>query len=187
MGSYCLCPLGTGVCICLFFWTFKFVLGYSCCHFFKKDFYLLWTFFLKSLLKLLQYCLWVFWGAGFWPRGMWDPGSLTRDWTHTPSIRRQNLNHETTREVLSWYCLFKYICILNLLFYLFFAVLGLCRCEDLALVVASGGYSLAAERWGYSSLQRLLLLQSTGSRLLGFSSYSSQVLQHSLSRCGVRA
>ena len=32
---------------------------------------------------------------------MWDPGSLTRDWTHVPCIARQTLNHWTTREVPS--------------------------------------------------------------------------------------
>ena len=30
---------------------------------------------------------------------MWDLNSLTRDWTHVPCIRRQILNHWTTREV----------------------------------------------------------------------------------------
>ena len=35
----------------------------------------------------------------FWPRGMWDLSSLTRDWTRTPCIGRQILNHWTTREV----------------------------------------------------------------------------------------
>ena len=31
--------------------------------------------------------------------GMWDFSSLTRDWTRTPCIGRQILNHWTTREV----------------------------------------------------------------------------------------
>ena len=35
----------------------------------------------------------------FWPQGMWDLGSLTRDGTHTPCIGRRSLNHWTTREV----------------------------------------------------------------------------------------
>ena len=36
---------------------------------------------------------------GFWPRGMWDLSSLTRDGTHTPCLGRQSLNHWTAREV----------------------------------------------------------------------------------------
>ena len=39
----------------------------------------------------------------FWPWGMWDPSSPTRDWTCTPCIARQSLNHWTTREVPSIY------------------------------------------------------------------------------------
>ena len=35
----------------------------------------------------------------FWQRGIWDPSSLTRDWTHTTCIGRWSLNHGTTREV----------------------------------------------------------------------------------------
>ena len=33
------------------------------------------------------------------PHGMWDLSSLTRDCDHTTSIRRQSLNHWTTREI----------------------------------------------------------------------------------------
>ena len=29
----------------------------------------------------------------FWPPGMWDPSSMTRNRTHTPCIGRQSLNH----------------------------------------------------------------------------------------------
>ena len=61
---------------------------------FKKD--ITWCEpFLKSLLNLLQYC--PFHVLVSWPRGMWI--SPTRDWTHTPCIGRQSLNHWTTREV----------------------------------------------------------------------------------------
>ena len=35
----------------------------------------------------------------FWPPGMWDVISLTRDTTHTPCIGRRSLNHWTAREV----------------------------------------------------------------------------------------
>ena len=36
------------------------------------------------------------------PHGMWDLGSLTRDWTHVPCIAKQILNHWTMREVPVW-------------------------------------------------------------------------------------
>ena len=49
-------------------------------------------------MNLLQYCFcFMFWL--FWLRGMWDLSSPTRDRTHTPCLRRQSLNHRTTREV----------------------------------------------------------------------------------------
>ena len=35
----------------------------------------------------------------FWPQGMWNLGSPTRDWIFTPCIERWSLNHWTTREV----------------------------------------------------------------------------------------
>ena len=47
-------------------------------------FYVIWflhNFFLSSL------------------RGMWDPSSLSRDRTHTPTLEAWSLNHWTTREV----------------------------------------------------------------------------------------
>ena len=47
--------------------------------------------------------------------------------------------------------------------YLFLAVLGLCCCSGFSLVVAAGGYTRAA-------VSQLLLLQSTGSRVLGLQS-----------------
>ena len=35
----------------------------------------------------------------FWLQGMWDLGSLTRDWTYTPCVGRRCLNHWTAREI----------------------------------------------------------------------------------------
>ena len=55
--------------------------------------------FLKSLLNLLQYCFCFFYVLVFWPWGMWDLGSRTRDQTRTPYIGRRSLNHWTAREV----------------------------------------------------------------------------------------
>ena len=43
----------------------------------------------------------LFYILGFWPRGMWDLISLTRDQALTPSIGRHSLNHQIAREVLS--------------------------------------------------------------------------------------
>ena len=63
---------------------------------FKIFFYV--DHFLKPLLNLLQYCFcFMFWF--FWPRGMWDFSSQTRDWTCIPWIGRRSLNLWTTREV----------------------------------------------------------------------------------------
>ena len=65
--------------------------------------------------------------------------------------------------------LWKYIIVLKAIvfsevkikhFFLFLAVLGLRCCAGFPLVSCSGGYSLGSER-------RLLLLQSTSSRMLG--------------------
>ena len=61
----------------------------------------------------------------------------------------------------------------------FVATRGLC------LVAVSGGYSLL--RCAGFSLQWLLLLRSTGSRRVGFSSCGSRPLEHRLSSCGTRA
>ena len=53
---------------------------------------------LKSVLNLLQYCF-CFYALVFWPLGMWNLSSLTRDQTHISSIVRQSLNHWTAWEV----------------------------------------------------------------------------------------
>ena len=41
------------------------------------------------------------WCFVFWPKGMWDLCSLTRDWTCNPCIGRWSLNHWRTGEVPS--------------------------------------------------------------------------------------
>lgn len=76
--------------------------------------------------------------------------------------------------------------------YLFIYLIWLCwvftAVWGLSLVAAVGGY---ASLWYLSSLRWLLLLQSTGSRLLGFrvaahglSSYVSKALECRLGNCG---
>ena len=42
--------------------------------------------------------------AFFWPQGMWDLGSQTRDWIHAPCIGRWNPNHWIAKEVLRKVC-----------------------------------------------------------------------------------
>ena len=75
--------------------------------------------------------------------------------------------------------IYKFLCIYFWLRWVFIAA------HRLSLVAASGDYSLL---WcvGFS-LQWLLLLWSTGSRRVGFSSCGSQALERRLSSCGTRA
>ena len=70
-------------------------------------------------------------------------------------------------------------------FILFFLNLLIFGCIGSSFLHA--GFSLVAVSLGYSSLQWLLLLQSTGSRRTGFSSCGSWALEHRLSSCGPRA
>ena len=60
--------------------------------------------FLKSSLNLLQFCF-CFMFLVFWPWGMCDLSSLTREWIRTPYTGRQRLNHCTTREISKPYFL----------------------------------------------------------------------------------
>ena len=75
--------------------------------------------------------------------------------------------------------------LINLFIYSFLAVLGLCCCVGFPLVLVSGGYS--SLRCTGFSLRWLLLLWSTGSRRVGFSSCGAQALERRLSSCGARA
>ena len=77
-----------------------------------------------------------------------------------------------------------FIFFLNLFIYFWLCWIFIAAC-GLCLVVASGGYSLL--RCTGFSLQWLLLLRSTGSRSMGFSSCGSQALEQRLSSCGARA
>ena len=59
--------------------------------YFFKDFFFFWCGpFLRSLLNLLQYCLWVFffYVLVFWLESMWYLSSLTRDQTCTLCLGR---------------------------------------------------------------------------------------------------
>ena len=54
--------------------------------------------FIKFILLFLLYIL------IFWPQGIWNLNSPTRDWTFSPCIGRKSFNHWTAREVpwLHW-------------------------------------------------------------------------------------
>ena len=58
----------------------------------------MWTI-LKVFIEFVT-ILFLFSFLVFWPQGMWDLSSLTRDRTHILCIARWILNHWTTREVL---------------------------------------------------------------------------------------
>ena len=60
-------------------------------------FFLMWIIF-KVFIEFVTISL-LFYVLFFWPRGMWDLSSPTRDQTHTPCTGRRNLNQCTTREV----------------------------------------------------------------------------------------
>ena len=57
----------------------------------------MWTIF-KVFTESVTVLL-LFYVLDFWPWGMWDLNSLTRDWTCMPCIRRQSSNYWTTWEV----------------------------------------------------------------------------------------
>ena len=80
-------------------------------------------------------------------------------------------------------CVFFFFFLINLFYFWLHWVFVAAR--GLSLVAASGGYS---SLWctGFS-LRWLLLLWSTGSRRLGFSSCGSWALDHRLSSCGAWA
>ena len=80
---------------------------------------------------------------------------------------------------------FIHDCFLKKILFIFGCVWSLLLCVDSSLVAASGGYS---SLWcvGFS-LRWLLLLWSTGSRRVGFSSCGSRALERRLSTCGAWA
>ena len=67
--------------------------------FFFKFFFLMWTIF-KDFIAFVTILL-LFYVLVFWPQGMWDPSSPTRDRTRIPCIGRRSLNHWTSKEVPS--------------------------------------------------------------------------------------
>ena len=99
--------LGTRISTCEFFWgghrhsdhsawTLKFIVSLSVTSPFFFLF-LLWTI-LKVFIEFVT-IFFLFQVLVFWPWGMWDFSSLTRDWTRNPCTGRRSLNHWTVREV----------------------------------------------------------------------------------------
>ena len=56
------------------------------------------SFFFKVFIEFVIILL-LFYVLVFWPQGMWDLSSPTRDPTRSPRTRRRSLNHQTAREV----------------------------------------------------------------------------------------
>ena len=65
----------------------------------------MWTIF-KVFIEFITITS-LFYILVFWAQGMWDLSSMTRNWTHSPSIERWNLKHWTTREV-PWFDLLRH-------------------------------------------------------------------------------
>ena len=72
----------------------------SFCPFFLFHFFLMWTIFKVFIEFVTLSHLFFFFNVllFFFPGGMWDLSSQTKDWTHTPCIGRWNLNYWTTQE-----------------------------------------------------------------------------------------
>ena len=87
----------SSVLLLLFFFSFLFcVLCVCVCVsvvFFKIFF--MWT---KGFIEFVTILI-LFYVLVVWAWGMWDLSSLNRDWTCSPYIGRQSLNHGTAREV----------------------------------------------------------------------------------------
>ena len=81
-------------------------------HTFFKNCFLCGPFFKKSLLTSVTILL-LFYVLVFWPWGMWDLSSQTRDWTCTLCIRRWSLNHWTTREIPGTHYLIAFLCLFS--------------------------------------------------------------------------
>ena len=60
-------------------------------------FFFLWTIS-KVFIEFVTILL-LFYVLVFWPQGMWNLNSPTRDQTRTPCVERRNLNHWTAQDV----------------------------------------------------------------------------------------
>ena len=120
-----------------------------------------------------------------WVGIFWGLSSVLNEGSREPSGYQNLLEDEVSPKCepgFVWFFFSKNLFILFIYFWLRW------------VFVAAHGLSLVAASWGYSSLRCvgfllwwLLLLQSTGSRLAGFSSCGSWALQCRLSSCGARA
>ena len=76
------------------------VLSFFLISYFLLRFFFMWTI-LKVFIEFVTILL-LFYVLIFWPRGMWDLRSLTRDQTYTPCIGRQSLNPRPPGKSLSF-------------------------------------------------------------------------------------
>ena len=79
----------------------------KCYVWFFKDFYLMWTNF-KAFIEFVTIWL-LFYVLVLWPWDMWDLSPTTKDWTHSPCIGRQNLNHWTARKSIIFCFVFVFV------------------------------------------------------------------------------
>ena len=71
------------------------------------------SFFFKGFIKFVTILL-LFYVLVFWPWGMWDLSSPTRDWTLTSCIGKQSLNHWVTREISAFFFFLCYLWFLSI-------------------------------------------------------------------------
>ena len=116
----------------------------------------MWTF-LKSLLNLLQYCF-CFMFLFFWPRGMWDLSSPTRDRICTPCIERRSLNHWTAREIPSSICFGPFLRMFISLF-----TLSFCSCMFSAFSVKALRIVIIILKNSWSDKSNISAMSDSGS------------------------
>ena len=84
-----------------FIFITKYWLLSMCCTIYPGNIFFLKNFQCGPFLKSIEFVtiLFLFYAFVFWLQGLWDPSSLTSDWTCTPCLGRQGLNPRTARKV----------------------------------------------------------------------------------------
>ena len=112
-----------------------------------------WTIF-KVFIEFVTILL-LFYVLVFWPQGMWDLSSLTRNWTRTPFIGRRSLNHWSAREVPE--C--PFLKLINIPLYLYAAFcLSLHLSMDTCVVFISLSWIMLLWTWVWKYLFETLTL-----------------------------
>ena len=145
--------------ICLIFpyyWLSFFLSGlYKVSPNFSSFFFFLFFDVGHSLKVFIEFVtvLLLFYVLVFWPRGMWDLSSLTRDWTCPPCIGRRSLNCWTPKEVplVSLFYLFPWNECFYYIIHWYFSMTS-CSASALLSDEALHGYSFVAMKlfqiWG---------------------------------------